>query len=346
MAYALVVIKFFSIMHNKYLPLLVIIILLCASCNHTYLGTDFKDLGTIKNGDTLISDIPCTDVNEMFVVDSLILLHCYNTLDNKLVYIYDKDRGNFITSFGNLGRGPGELDYSDITYRFTDKSIHFITGHNKQNLKFNIDSILNGRISNESTPLIGRINCNVYPFGDSLLFSTANYYGGANYRFSIMKNNGDTIIGYRDGTKKDTPVILKPDYTKCFTYTNGALETEVFNLTDSSITLASVKRFIKPNESLEAKGIDQDFPGISPRGKASNKYISTSWTESVSKEFPEKLIIFDWEGMAIGTIAIENNPKFRYVMDIDENQKTVYLLIETPTGELNIVRYDMSHLPL
>lgn len=343
-AFVLIVIQAINIMNNKYY--LFLFLLFFVSCKPTYIGTDFKELGTIKNGDTLISDIPCTDINEMFIVDSLIVLNCFNTLDNKLVYIYNKYNGNFITSFGNYGRGPGELDYSDMTYRYTDKSIQFVTGHTKQNLKFNLDSVLNGGIYYESTPLIERINCSVYPFGDSLLFSSANYFRGANYRFSIMKNNGDTIIGYRDGTKKDTPVILKPDYTKCFTYTNGALETEVLNLTENSISLASINRYIKPNESLNAKGINQEYPGITPRGKASNKYIYTGWTESLSKEFPKKLIIFNWDGVAIGTIKIENNPKFRYVMDIDEIQKKAYLLIETSTGQLNIVRYDMSHLPL
>ncbi|MBR5857208.1 MAG: hypothetical protein IKY70_08030 [Bacteroidales bacterium] len=323
-----------------------VFLVFCISCNNTYLGTDFKNLGTLKDGDTIISNIPCTDVNEMFIVDSLILLNCFNTLDDKSVYVYNKSNGIFITSFGNFGRGPGELDYSDMTYRFTDKSIHFITGHTKQNLKFNLDSVLKNGSIYESIPLGKRLNCLAYPFMDSLLFSTANFYKGSNYRFSIMKNNGDTIVGYRDGTKRDTPVILKPDYTKCFTYTNGALEIEILDLKKDNISLSTIKRYIEPNESLKAKSINQDFPGISPRGNASNKYIYTSWTESISKEFPKKLIIFNWEGGAIGTIEIENTPKFRYVMNVDEEEMKAYLLIETSQGQLNIVRYDMSHLPL
>ncbi|MBR5857215.1 MAG: hypothetical protein IKY70_08065 [Bacteroidales bacterium] len=311
-----------------------------------YIGTDFKNLGTIINGDTIITDIPCTAIVQMYVVDSLIVLQCFNTIDNKFAYVYNEKDGKFICSFGNIGRGPGELDFCNMTFRPDSKSFHFVTSHTLEHNIFYIDSILNGNYTPTSIPLCNRLNCDVYPFSDSLMLSTANFFKEANYRFSIMKSNGDTIIGYRDGTKRRTPVVIKPDYKKLFTYTNGALETEVFNLTRNSIKLASVKRYIKPEEKLEGTGINQDYPGITDISKAGNKYIYSGWTKSLSKAFPNKLIVFDWNGVAVGTIAIENNPAFRYVIEVNEADKIIYIPLETKSGQLNIVRYDMSHLPL
>ncbi len=311
-----------------------------------YLGTEFENLGTIINGDTIISDIPCTNIVQLYIVDSLVVLQCFNTLDNKFAYIYNEKNGEFISSFGNIGRGPGELDFCFMTYRPEDKSFHFVTSHTLQHNIFFLDSILNGNYVPTSIPLCKRLNCDVYPFSDSLMLSTANFFKEANYRFSIMESNGDTIIGYRDGTKRRTRAVIKPDYTKLFTYTNGALETEVFNLTRNSIKLASVKHYIKPDENLKGTGINQDYPGITDVSKASNNYIYSGWTKSLSKEFPNKLIVFDWEGTAVGTIEIENNPTFKYVIEVNEERKKIYIPLETETGKLNIVRYDMSHLPL
>ena len=314
-----------------------------------YPGTDFLDLGSLFDGDTIVKNIPCTNIRSIFIVDSLMVLHCDNTLDGKLMQVYHLNSGTKLTSFAQYGRGPGEVDYADACFNPQKRIFQFITDHG-QNIKFHIDSVILGKAKGISTKLKSQLRGSQYSFIDTLLFSSSAKFLDDFYRFAIMYPNGDTIFCYRDGTQKRTPVILKPDYTKCFTFYNGNLETEVFTLTKCSIKQYSHCQYINPDRVLgEDIIVSKDYPGIANYPFPTDKYIYAPWTSSLSPQKAiraDRIVIFNWDGSAKGYFTLENINNLYGVMNIDESSCKFYTVIKNKNGELNIVRYDMSHLPL
>ena len=337
-------------MNIKFIKLL-FLSLLILSCNirKDYPGTDFKKIGELYNGDTIIYDVPCTNIRSMYIVDSLVVLHCDNTIDKKLLQVYDINSGNWITSFVQYGRGPAEVDYADVNFKPKEKLFQFITDHG-HNIQFCIDSVMNGNPRGTSINLNTKLRGDQYSFIDTLLFSSAAKFINDFYRFAIMTPRGDTIFCYRDGTQKRTPVVLKPDYTRCFTYSNGNFETEILTLSASSINLFGKCTYIDPNKALGDDIIkSKDYPGIVNYPFPTDKYIYTPWSESLNPRKAtkaDKVVIFDWDGKANGYITIEKIDGLEGIMNIDEYNKQFFLVVKNPKGQLNIVRYDMSHLPL
>ena len=328
----------------------------CLSCTNTkqklYPGIDFPHVGTLKNGDTVVHDIPTDKVMQMYIVDSFALCHCFNTLDDKLIHIYNINNGNFITSFGATGRGPGEIDLSYSSYKRDERVLQIITNHTSQNIKFTLDSIIKGINHFTSIPLNARPNSDIFSFRDSLLISDFDFRKKHNFRFAIMGPKGDTIYCYRDGTQKfNSPIAISPDYSKLFTYTNGNFETEVFSLTENRIEPIEKINYIDPQRVLDTETVkNKDYPGLATHLCAKDKYIYAGWSNSLKAKgidrSPNKLLIFNWTGKAIGFITLENQDHFFWMKDVDEVNKKIYILIKNSNGQLNIVRYDMSHLPL
>ncbi|MBR5857214.1 MAG: hypothetical protein IKY70_08060 [Bacteroidales bacterium] len=330
---------------------IIIAAFLLYSCNTSekYPGIDFKFIGTISNGDTVIYDVPCTNIRSIHLVDSLIVLHCDNTLDEKLLQVYHSYNGKKITSFAQYGRGPGEVDFVEVSYQRDLRVFQFITDHG-QNITFNIDSVMNGNLRGHSINLKSKLRGDQYSFIDTLLFSSAAKYMNDFYRFAIMSPTGDTIMCYRDGSQKRTPVILKPDYSKCFTYSNGNFETEVFSLSKNSIKLFARTSYINPNKPISEEHIKlKEYPGIVNFPFPSDKYIYTPWSVSLNPHKSiqaDKILVFDWNGKAKGYVTIEKLNKLEGIMNINEENKQLFLVVKNANGQLNIVRYDMSHLPL
>lgn len=323
----------------------------CAN-NKLYPGIDFPHIGELTNGDTVVSDIPTDMVMRMYIVDSFALCHCFNALDNKLIHVYNTNSGNFVTSFGSTGRGPGEIDLSYSSYKQDERVVQIITDHTSQNIKFYLDSIFAGVNYFTSTPLNRNPNSDIFSFKDTLLISDFDFRKKYNYRFAIMNPHGDTIFCYRDGTyKKDSPIAIHPNYSMLFTYTNGNFETEVFSLENNQITLANRVTYIDPNRVLDEEILkSKDYPGLASHIYASDKYIYTGWSNSLKSKgndkSPSKLLIFDWSGNAKGFVTLEGQEHFFWMKAADEKNKKMYVIIKNSQGQLNIVRYDMSHLPL
>ena len=328
---------------------LIAVSFLC-SCTqqNKYLGLEFKNIGVLSDGDTILYDIPCTNIRSIHWVDSLIVLHCDNTLDEKLLQVYHINSGNKITSFAQYGRGPGEVDFVEVNYKPKEKIFQFITDHG-QNIQFYIDSVMSGNLRGHSIKLNSKLRGDQYSFIDTLLFSSAAKFMNDFYRYAIMSPRGDTIMCYRDGTEKRTPVILKPDYSKCFTYSNGNFETEILSLSENSIELYAKCLYVNPQTFNEEQIKAKDFPGIVNFPFPSNKYIYTPWSSSLNPQKAikaDKIVIFDWQGKAQGFITIENINTLEGIMNINEENEQLLLVVKNSKGELNIVRYDMSHLPL
>ena len=95
---------------------------------------------------------------------------------------------------------------------------------------------------------------------------------------------------------------------------------------------------------------NKDYPGLATHLCAKDKYIYARWSNSLKAKgidrSTNKLLIFNWTGKTIGFITLENQDHFFWMKDVDEVNKKIYILIKNSNGQLNIVRYDMSHLPL
>ena len=329
---------------------LISFLLLCyiiTACNvqHEELNTNFSTLGLLQNGDTIIADVPCVTVRNLYVMDSLLVVCCYESIDKNVFYIYNKDSGKLIKSFGTIGNGPGEMDLSPIYADRNKQELYQNTFNTPKYIKFNIDSFLSDNSNGITHYKIcdKRINAGLHHYKDSLFISDANGWKGYEYRFALINYMGDTTFCLRDSTRKDTYPYLNPSRTLFFTWNNGKLETEIYKITENSIERAHLREYVREDENIDEK----NYPGITSYVCTTNDYIFCGWSENIKKENrPNDILVFDWTGIARGLIDIENVEIFNWVMEYDIKEQHMYLVVENKQGTQNIVRYDMSHLPL
>ncbi|MBR5857212.1 MAG: hypothetical protein IKY70_08050 [Bacteroidales bacterium] len=309
------------------------------------LNTNFAKLGVLQNGDTIIADVPCVMVRNLYVMDSILVVCCYESVDKNVFYLYNKSTGKLLRTFGTIGNGPGEMDLSPIYAERGQRELYHNTFNTPKYIKFSIDSFLNNNTNGVTYYKIcdKRINAGLHRYKDSLFISDANGWKGYEYRFALINHTGDTTFCFRDSTRKDSFPYLNPSRTHFFTWNNGKLETEIYKITENSIERLHLREYVKEDEYID----EQNYPGITSYVCTTNDYIFCGWSENIKKENrPNDILVFDWTGIAKGLIDIENVEIFNWVVEYDSKENQMYIVIENKQGAQNIVRYDMSHLPL
>lgn len=348
-------------MRNFHLALLsCVTFLLCISCSQNIEEFNFNKEFCLSGGDTLVHDIPTTGTCFIDINDSLLVIQMVNTIDRKLIYFYKKDNGELVQSFGEIGNGPGEFH----------KSFKLALDNGKQRLiytdpykfvHYNIDSILNGNFSYS----LQEFNINNYGskpiyLKDSLFLT---YPRGKRYAIVNLYNE-DTLFCY-DHFEHKSPLDADNDNSHSFLYYRYCnierlnpqkdklvslsccgLVMEIFDIENGALKRSFAKEYIKPRYAMKSTiEPEEGIAGVAYYAYTTHKYIYGAWSESTANIPPSEIAIFDWHGTPIMKLSFENNDS-KEVFAIDESNRTLYAVVKNKVGQLNIVRYDMSHLPL
>jgi hypothetical protein len=342
------------------LALLSLVIIQGCNNENKYKAPVFKEMGTIK-GDTLVRDVLCTDILPINVLDSLLILNCYNALDNKIFYIYDKSTGNLIKTFGQRGNGHGELSgYFETSIDKSNKKIYAIGLGEGWNISFSLDSILHSKTYNCDQKIEEkgeglRNSRYIRYFKDSLLYSICNFRPQRFYRIAILRPDGDIVTRYSvfppisNIDKEDTVyrhlfytyktlATLKPDASKLVLATTCGLHMEIFSISDNEIKLEAFRRYIKP-KYLKVNPIRNDgvIEGVTSLS-STNNYIYALWSKDTEKEFPSQLAVFDWVGNAVRRYDLDSKI---WAFAVDEDDSKVYTVVKDKEGKLNIIIYKL-----
>ena len=348
-------------MKNLLLPLLSFTtFFLSVSCSQDTGEFIFNEEFYLSRGDTLVYDIPTTGTRFIDIKDSLLVIQMVNTLDKKHIYFYNKDNGELVRSFGEIGNGPGEfhksfglaLDNNEHALIYTDqyKCVHY-----------NIESMLNGNLSYSSQEFsINNYGSNPIYLNDSLFITFPR-----DKRYAIVNmHKEDTLFCY-DHFEHKSPLDanndnlhsflyyrycnierLNPQKNKLVSLTCCGLVMEIFDIENGSLKRSFVKEYIEPEYTLKSTIVPEEgIPGIAYYAYTTDKYIYGAWSESTASIPPSQIAVFDWNGTPLMKLSFENND-LKEVFAIDESCRKLYAVVKNKSGLLNIVSYDMGHLPL
>lgn len=337
--------------------LLLFCILWSCNNNNNYKAPSFNEIGDIV-GNVLIKDVLCTHIWSIDIIDSLLILNCQNTLDNKIFYIFNKESGEKIKTFGEIGNGPGELPTSfNTSIDKANKKIYAIG--RGWNVSYKIDSILNSNTYCCDKKIRGEGLDNskfIGHYKDSLLYSICNFRPDRTHRIAILKPNGDIIfrssflpiiseIDEEDTSYRylfyyySTIESLKPDASKIVLVTTCGLNMEIFDITEDDIKSDIVRHYIKPkylkSNPIRNDGIIEGVLALS----STNKYIYALWTKDTESQNPKQLAVFNWKGEAVRRYNLNTNI-LTFAVESDDSR--VYVVTKDEDGKLNIVKYELS----
>lgn len=343
---------------KKIFFLVFVVFVSCKNSENTYKAPIFKDL-TPVNKETLISDILCTNIWQMKLIDTLLILDCNNSLDKKSFHIYHTKTGNLLKTFGNRGNGPGELPHNySMSIDSKNRKIYAIGP--KKNISFCIDSILENK---SGSTMYKQVECNVTLgalfLKDSLLFSENEFSKARDYRFAILKANGDTITSYkhlppiREPDAENNYKIafytlrstgtLNPSSTKYASAITCGLHLEIFNISDKKIILEKMHKYIKPSfKEGQSTGNDGVIEGIPYYMCSTEKYIYALWSKDTQSGDINQVAVFDWKGNAMYKYTL--NDKIWGPIAIEPDDSKIYISTKDSEGKLNIITYNLPKM--
>lgn len=343
---------------NSAISLLVLTGLLSCNSKEKYTAPVFKDMGSIT-GDTIVRDVMCTYIPNIYIVDSLLVVECINSIDKKAFYIYNKNSGKLLKTFGFYGNGPGELPTSFNHTLDKDTKILYAMG-GKTNVSFNIDSVLlnnNYSFGTHQTLHTTANSAKLFFYKDSLFCSMNDMRPERDYRLAIINSTGDTITCNREfpainmnmdaNNSMEERVFytlrtigcIKPDGTKFAIATTCGLHLELFDISTDKISRTDLKRFIEPKYIANPMRNNGIIPGLVWSLNTSDKYIYGMWSEDTDKLFPEKIVTFNWKGDPISQYCFGPGMVGGWTI---EDDSAVYITMKDSQGKLNIVKYKLQ----
>lgn len=292
---------------------------------------------------------------EITIIDSLLIIRDSYKQDCSF-HIFNKTSGKHLKSFGNQGRGPGEVLYpSSLHYNPNNRTLATIEINLKKIVEYNIANILS-----ETQPFFSETKLNftakeIIPYKD--LFIISGFYE----RFTIKDTNGQILHQYTDYPKlvpiEDENLVIFNYLTQhavqsggdklvSITCIGGVLE--IFNLKNNKIT-SKITKYI--NEPIYKVLPDGKPKWITPTQEtvfgcsniyATEKYIYCIYEGELSKDpkiAPKKILVFDWEGnLILQYIIKEGIPN---TIAVDENY--LYSIITTSSGEYELYKYSYKN---
>ena len=240
------------------------------------------------------------------------IIYCGRTdINNMNYHVFNYD-GNYIRSFGDLGRGPGEISIPYIPGVLFKDSLYcvFDINHNKKVFfSINSDTFYEEDIRENEKPMLPWLY-QLWSNNRVLLFTREK-------RFVLM-SQGDSLDCYNDYpdlTKKNESINIKRGY---FAYksshahsdrqnkfvigtSNGAIM-QIFNISDNRIIHNSTIMISKPEYYLSKSQVDNYIPILTSENHigmydmcANDKYIYATFYNDNNSKIPY-IMQFDWNG--------------------------------------------------
>ena len=343
---------------KKFIFKILALVFLISSCSQEkihYTGINIPLKKELK-GTALNTTFIFSSPQEMMIIDSLLIVHdSYNR--DTCFHIFNKINGKHIGSFGNKGRGPGEIIFpSSLNYNPKTKTLTTYEANLKKIIKYNIADI-----STQKTISFSEIKLNSIPFFALQAIPSDDSFiirGNAQVRFAIIDTNNKITSQFKNYPKLTIDkeenraifnyapqCVLKPDGNKLaiLTYIGGVLE--IFDIKNNSITPNTIKYFNEPiYKSVD--GFKPKWIGTTPQTVvgcdniyATNENIYCIYEGEVAKDNepePKKIIVFNWDG--IPQLQYEINEGLPNGIAVDEDN--LYCILMNKDYEYQLYKYN------
>lgn len=302
-----------------------------------------------------IEGIVCDDKN-LLVYD----LHTGNSYT-----LFDAEKGEYITRFGTIGQGPGEI--LSGCFGYLDNG-NFIVYNNSmdQIVKYNMDSLRHKRHPLPAQRLakyklqemdISRL----VPINDSLYIGGGHHASGSQYALfnkdgKIFDHAIDVYNAKDNSFNKFTRYLsnqgdfIKHPYQNKFAYcVNFSSNIDFFEVEDFKIKLIQSLRLKNPTlePSIEGNGTmftayptertETGYINICPTSQYvyalySDKTLYENWRKSTS------VFVFDWNGTPIKRYTLS---KEAYYIAVNEKLQRIYAAVKNEDDGWGIVCYEL-----
>lgn len=322
-----------------------------------YEGGIFAETESTLQGEMLNDSFMFNWPRDMFIMDSLLIIHD-SYMQPDCFHIFNKNTGDFIQSFGKIGRGPGEfIDIGSASYDDVSHLLTVFDPNSKKIVLFDMLKIVRNErpfyeeiIIGEAPNFVKRIiqngdvfiaNGNDYRMRYGIWNPTNGQFENIYADFPNLTEDVEANWSIADNSVK---LRLSPDRNRLVagTYIGGVLE--IFDVRKDGFSPSEVRYFFEPVFKY-ADGAVPRYVAALPETKigfediflTKNAIYALTWgvdKEMLGQETPE-IIKFDYSG----------NPAVRFFVDksleaivVDED-RTLYGVGQNAEGEYSLNRY-------
>lgn len=345
-------------MKIKFICIIVVSIFFCDSCKNINTKLEYEE--------PVFEDETNVDVNiinnkflfnqgKILVVDSLIIYGGLTDVSDKAFHIFSKNTGEYLLSFGNIGRSKGEISGPRSFSLDKERKLLYLYDVNLgKAVSYSLEKVLNGDNDYAKELKLPEIMNNIV---SQHFFYLKNSFLGCysnSGRFLVCSEN-DSITCNDFYPTLDEPkqykkvehqyffylgcMSVKPDGDMFVHATRNGCIMEIWKNEGTIISPYIVKGFYKPNYISSNRDLNypQVLPNMDdPHGisllSCTNKYIYALFN-NVPTVSSNKIAVFDWKGNP--KIIYETNRIF-YSFDAD-NDNSIYALARNEKGNIELI---------
>lgn len=346
---------------NKFCVFLLPLIYTLSSCNHndsergTYHPIDTTNM--IHLSGEIITHVRSSGCMEMLDFGNYIVMSA--NIDKKLFHVISKD-GVIVKSVGHFGRGNNEFLAVANIQRVNDRDFMVYDASNKRVSYYNLDAILEDELTpyNKINIKSNEVINNLYHLSDDSYLCLGGYVESKPIkRFSVITSDGvvmsryDIYPGRQDSLaiakaySLQPPAITFSPSTKSMVVANkpiGAIM-ELFANRENSIKPLGTKYIIKPEVDVTSNNIianPEDIIAGFTDIYMTERGIYAAYIGAKTDSYPAtKLVMFSNKGDVEKIFATDYlNSQILF----DEKAKTFYAFTMMPTGEVVLMKYNVS----
>ncbi|MDB9205779.1 BF3164 family lipoprotein [Odoribacter splanchnicus] len=308
---------------------------------------------SIKRTVTVLRDTIEDFSPNTIILDSFLIMKHESVRNEQLFHVYNRYSGAYRLSFGNRGRGYGELIHvNGISMDYETKSMYVGSLNQSRITIFQLDSLPWGKVNIAEKRLRQPLSSTTFfRLDPDHYLTTYNAYS----RFALYDKNLnliDSCTHYSPITTQITPekvlenyyfycsaVLIKPDGTKFLNFTHCGAILEFFNIQQNKITHSNTSYIYEPTYKADGFPLWQEsIRGWRTVYATDNYiYIALNGTKDLETRI-EKLSVFDWQGSPVRQYDLGVNI-MRVV--VDESSKTGYVIYRDDEYEYHLGNFDL-----
>lgn len=295
------------------------------------------------------------------VVDSLIIYSGLSDVSDKNFHIFSKNTGEYLCSFGNIGRAKGEISMFSVGFSIDKekREIYVFDSNLQKTVSYSLDKVLSEDINYAKDIELPEIVNNVssshfFNLKESFL---AGYSRSS--RFLVCSEN-DSVTCSDFYPSLDEPeqykkversyffylgcMSVKPDGNMFVHATRSGCIIEIWKNKGSSIAPYVIKGFFKPDYNSQYR--DSNYPSVIPNNNApygisalacSNQYIYAAYNDLPCK-WTNKIAVFDWEGEPQKVYIAKDD-----IMAFDvDNDNAIYALVKKSDESIELITIPLN----
>ena len=275
--------------------------------------------------------------------------------------LFDAKTGEYITRFGTIGHGPGEILHGCFGY-LTNGNFIVYNNSMSQILKYNMDSLRSKRhpITAQRLAKYKLTDMNLsrlIPMSDSLYVCGGYHDSGSQYALfnkeGIILDHSINVYNFQDNSfdkftrhlSNQGDFVKHPKQEKFAYSVNFSSNIDFFEVKDFKIKLIKSQRWKNPElkSTVEGNGTmfsatptektETGYINICPTSQYvyalhSNKPLYENWRKSTD------IFVFDWEGTPIKKYIL---PKEAYYITVNEKLQRIYAAVKNEDSGWSIV---------